>query len=374
MADKMTRKTLLIIVTVAVTFWVTMILMTFEAWGEPLRGPDLIGLAKQNVAMIADELAPNSAVGVLEGTFGPAIPPLERLIRTGNVAAFRAHLGNGPCRRNNNCARGEPGPYDLKTMKTRATAFQALKQKYPSVDCYLSPYLEYDEKDKNLVRAWISVIEDSAPDCKIVLSAFTGWKPKGYLDEQHGNNKKGDVVSNDGVSLFDANSVSYRTNGNVLVLGWIHRFNGRLSSGGAFVPPKERKWQATRDNIRQVNRLLRPETLKPQTNCTEIKKPNLWKSNAEDYGNNTDGRGDKPLFISSQKINNYTIHNISGARVGCAKFYGSYDGSGYRYYVGSCSGHSGVTLMDAARSEWVLLKGGGKCFLSNTIRRKGYYR
>lgn len=341
---------------------------------EPIYGMDILGLSKQRVDVISEELAPNSAIGVLQGTFGNAIPPLETLINTGKVVAFRAHLGNGPCKRNKNCQPGEPRPYDLKTMKARAERFEALTLRHPNVECYLSPFLEHDEKDKELVKAWVGLLQKVAPSCRVVISAFTGWKPPGVLNEEHGNLKSGDIVSNDGVSLFDSNSPLYRKHGKLLVLGWIHRFNGRLSSEKSFTPPKQRRWQATRDNLKQVTRLLRPEELKPDSPCIEVIKPNLWKSNAEDYGENPDGRGDRPLFISKIKTSRFVINRSDGSTVGCARYYGPYSGGGYRYYVGSCSGDSGVTLMNKARSEWVILRGGGRCFLSNTIRRKGYYR
>lgn len=348
----------------------------------PIYGYDVLSLAKQKLDVIKQEITPNSAIGVLEGTFGEAIPPLEEILNTGKIVAFRAHLGNGPCNRAKNCQSGEPSPYNLKVIQRRAKNYEALALRHPGIQCYLSPFLEHDVKDKELVKTWVSILEDSAPSCRVVISAFTGFKPKGVLIEEHGNTRKGDIVSNDGVSLFDSNSPDYRTHGKVIVFGWIHRFNGRLSSEkGVFVPPKQRKWQATRDNIRQVTRLLRAEEVKPGTTCEEIKKPNLWKSNAEDYGVNPDGRGDRPLFITRTRVDGFKVNDLVGRQIGCARYYGLYETPqtapatwGYRYYVGSCSSDSGVTLMDKAKGEWVILRGGGKCFLSSTIRRKGYYR
>lgn len=342
---------------------------------EPFYGPDILGLAMQDIPMIAQELAPNSAVGVLEGTFGPAIPPLEKLINTGKVIAYRAHLGNGTCLRNHTCGPGEFPPTDLKTMRKRAKAFHELNLRHPTIKCFLSPYLEHDEKNKQLVNSWVKLIKEEAPECEIVVTAFTGYRPPNVLNEQHGNTKKGDIVSNDGESLFDSDSPKYRTLGSRIVFGWIHRFNLRVSGEKTFTQPLKRKWKATRDNMIQVRRLLQPEDPKPNVvGCKDIVKPNLWKTNAEDYGINADKRGDNPLFISQKQISRYDVTDISGHSIGCAKFYGSYGGGGYRYYIGSCSGDSAVTLMNKAKSEWVLLKAPGQCFLTNSIRRKGYYR
>lgn len=350
-----------------------------KAWSEPLRGPDILGLAKQPISMIAQEVPPNTVVGVLAGTFGPVIKPLERLINEsqGRVIGYRGHLGNGTCLRNRVCGPGEFAPNDFKTMRKRASDFHDLNLRHPELKCFLSPYLEHDEKNKATVNRWVKIIREAAPECTVVISAFTGFRPKGpgILQEYHGNNAKGDVISNDGVSLFDSNSPKYRDQGSIIVFGWIHRFNLRVSGEKSFTPPQKRKWQVTRDNMIQVRRLLQPEESKPVVaGCKDIAKPNLWKSNSEDYGTNPDGRGDRPLFISSKKINQYQITDIGGSTVGCASYFGNFDGGGYRYYAGSCSGNSAITLMDKAKSEWVLLKGGGQCFLSNTIRRKGYFR
>jgi len=349
-----------------------------DSHAEPLYGQDILGLAKQDVAMIAATIEPNTAIGVLEGTFGHVIPPLETLLQTGKVSAFRAHLGNGPCKRANNCGPGEVKASDLAHIKERAANFEVLAKKYPVVKCYLSPYLEHDEKDKNLVNAWVSILRNAAPDCTVVISAFQGYVPSGVLVEHHGNNAKGDIISNDGNSLFDSDSNHYRAQGKVIVFGWVNRFNLRTSGEKTFTPPLSRTAKASKDNIVQVTRLLKAREPKPVAtwchNPLSIVKPELWKTNAEDYENSTDKRGDRPLFISSKKVSQYNIYSPQGTSIGCAKYYGPYIGGGYRSYVGSCSSDSAVTLMNKAKSEWAYVKGAGRCYLVNVLRRQGYFK
>lgn len=347
------------------------------AFGEPLKGYDILGLAMQPVPMIAEEIGPDSVIGVLAGTFGPVIPPLERLIKqaNGKVIGYRAHLGNGTCLRNRVCGPGEFPPTDLKTMRKRARDFHDLNMRHPQLKCWLSPYLEHDEKNKKLVNSWVKVIREEAPECTVVVSAFTGYVPPNVLKESHGAQAKGPIISTDGVSFFDIDNANYCNGAGRVCFAWINRFNLRVTGEKEFIQPRKRKYKVTRDNMIQVRRLLEPQEAKPQVaECKDIKSPELWKSNAEDYGINVDNRGNRPLFISRTKSSKIDIHKRSGERIGCAKYYGPFDSGLSRYYVGSCSGDSGVTLMDKAQSEWVLLKTGNKCWLSNTIRRKGYFR
>jgi hypothetical protein len=51
------------------------------------RGLDILSLAAQDVDMIARELEPGMAIGVLQGTFSNPVPHLRRLLETGAVSA-----------------------------------------------------------------------------------------------------------------------------------------------------------------------------------------------------------------------------------------------------------------------------------------------
>lgn len=357
---------------------VLLVLLCPSLHADPLKMFDILGLAKQPLVMIAEELPPQTVLGVLAGTFGPVIQPLETVINlsNGKVIGYRAHLANGVCIRNGVCAGGEITYTSYKALRKRARDFHDLNLRHPGLQCWISPFLEHDEKRKEVVNKWIKIIKEETPECTVVVSAFTGYVPPGEKAEKHGSNVSGYSISTDGVSFFDVDNANYCDKAVKLCGAWINRFNLRTTGEKTFTPPMKRKWQVTRDNMIQVRRLLQRQEPKPDTpGCAEIKRPNLYKSNSEDYGVNADGRGDRPLLIVQQKLlNGFKLMSLKGPQIGCAKYYGPFDGGGYRYYVGNCSGDSGVTLMNKADSEWLRAVNGNRCFLINSIRRKGYYR
>ncbi|GEM_PF-1832259 len=351
-----------------------------------IRGLDILSLARQDVDMIARELEPGMAIGVLQGTFGNDAPDaLRKLLETGKVPAFRAHLLNGSCWRKGVCERGEPRLTDFEELRKRAELYQKLAADFPRVRCYLSPVLEHDEKNKAIVERWVSVLKASAPRCEVVISAESGHVPAGVLVERHGNDARGDIISNDGDSLFDSNSTRYLQGGETLVFGWIPRFNRNLKPTcrrppcDPFVPPSGRKHKASRDDIRQVQALLRPEPPKPATaprgceRAAEITAPEIFKTNAEEQENG-DPRGNRSLYLSKIQAPRWTILSPDGRQIGCAAHYDGKYNNLHRHYVGSCSGDSPISLMEKAKSEWIYLKAGDRCVLANAIRRKGSYR
>lgn len=205
------------------------------------KGLDLLGLAKLDTKMIAPLLPNNTCMGTLSGTFGNIAPHATDLLSTNKVSCWRDHLLNGPCARSHNCESGEPGLRDFGAIEKRARAVVDTLKNFPSVACYLSPVLEYDERDKTVVQKWIDAIKRGAGDrCKIVLSPASGVVLPGYLVERHGNSYgKADVRSNDGESLFEAPS-TYPSEGSSITFGWIPSFNLRRQGESAFTPPSRR--------------------------------------------------------------------------------------------------------------------------------------
>lgn len=360
-----------------VILWLAALLLIGEiASGDPILGVDILALAKQDIKMLAQNINSNSAIGVLEGTFGPAIPPLEKLIIAKKPQAFRAHLTNGTCFRNRVCEAGEPAANDFKAMRRRAIAFENLHQKYPAVTCYLSPRLEHDEKNKELVSKWFQIIKDSAPSCVAVCSAFTGYCPTGVLIEKHGNSSKGDVVSNDGADGFQTDVQKYLAHGKILSLFWTPRMNLRLDSDKSFTPPSKRTEKLRKDDIIHINRLFEPVQEVPSSPKVCSKTMNLsgqeiGKPRSEDYGEKaTDRRSATPLLIAKVKVSKFNIYSTTNRIVACAKYFGPFNGLN-RYYVGSCSGDNAVTLMDKLGNEWGFWEDNHKCYLYNSIRRSG---
>lgn len=350
------------------------------AWveAEPIRGPDILGLAKVKAKDVINELDNGSSLGYLDATFGDPTKQLKKILNSGKVIAVRAHMIDGTCIRNNSCPPGAPKYKDLQTLKKRTEKYSKIAKQYPHIKFYVSPFLEHDCKDKSLVEKWYAAILSVDPNLRHVCSAFSGWCPDGVFREKHGNNVRGDITSNDGESLFDS-SPDYRDSGSLIVFGWINQFNGRVTGEkGKPPPPKLRVNWPTKDDLRQVKYILRePEPFPdPPPNCDTIKRPELSKTNAEYYGKGKDdGRGNKPLFITKKKYQKITVHRKDGKQVGWFSYYGPYSGGGHRHYMGKIgSGQTPVKLMDALGSEWGIAKAKGQCWPINAIRRIGFYR
>lgn len=347
----------------------------FSAFAEGLQGLDVLILPKQNAKMIADEMDYDSAFGVLDiPSAGDYVPNLRTILESGKVVAVRTHLKDFTVYRS---GRGTDSQFDTSFVGPRAKKFKNLMDHFPGIKPYCSPALEHDVKDKRTVSKWYEILRRVYPNCTPVCSAFTGFCPDGVLREKHGNTGTADIRSNDGDSLFDSNSVNFRVSGKYLSLGWFPECNGRVSGEKQYPgPPATRINWATRALVRQAVRVMRPMTPAPVVpGCEMIKAPDLFKTNAEYYGKGKDdGRGNKGLFIVHSKYPRIGIDSLFSSSVGCLKYYGPFDGGGYRHYVGHCSGQTPVELMDQLRSEWGLLRAGSKCWVFNAIRRMGYYR
>lgn len=343
------------------------------------KGIDPLGLAMQDVSMICNTIPQGTAIGFLEYTFGSAFPAARQCIATGKIPAFRVHCSNGPCARNHNCDVGEPKSNDYASLQKCAANAQKLHNDF-GVACYVSPRVESDEKDKDIVNKQVATIKSAAPDCKVVLSVFTGYSPPGVLVEKHGNNAYGDLISNDGSSIFDANADQYIESASEMALTWTNRDNLRISGEKTFTKPKQRikSRRLTKNELIQKLRILNHSAAVPANpafckNAKDVPSNEILKPNAEDYDNN-DKRGGRPLLISRLNVSRFDILDPSGKKIGCFKRYGSFSGGGSRFYEGDCSGLHSIELMDKARSEWIYAKSGNNCYRLNIIRRGGSFR
>lgn len=355
-------------------------------------GLDLLGLAKHDIQMVKSELESGMSLGFLDGTFGDPYPNLKVLLDSGRITSVRIHLWDHTCYRNRVCPRGTPPATDIRRVTNRTKRFTKFMQAYPNVKQYISPALEHDVKDQAVVNKWFFAIVKEAPLVIPVCSAFTGYCPstvgtKKILKEKHGCKAKADIISPDGESHFDCNNFTYNSQAKKIVYSWINQNNGRVTGEKTFTPPKERVNWPTRQDIRQQVALLYPATAKPKvTGCKDLKSPRLFKTNAEYFGKDKDdGRGNKPMVIHPRKISKFEIFSIKpyvpnlfikDKKAGEMRYYGSYQGGGYRYYIGGRYGsnQTPVELRNDLNSEWGVLEGAGECYYINAIRRLGYYR
>lgn len=337
------------------------------------KGIDLLGLPLCDVDMIATTIEPGTAIGALMGTFGNPVPALRKLLRTGKVPAVRIHLSSGTCERANVCEwQNEIRATDYTSLAKRAQVVRDLANEFPSVKFVVSPRLEHDVKDRKVVDKWINVLRTVSSTYEICVSAFTGYVPPNVLVERHGNHATGDITSNDGESLSDA-PISYLSSGRLITFGWLHSFNGRGPGDDHFVPPSQRKrgWFASIDDIKYCNKWLRTPEPVPPVSIPLIQAPEILKPYAEYYSEHDDVREKKPMYISKTKVIGFDILTVGGTKVASAKrFAGDYHGMA-RYYVGSGSGDSSVSLMKKLGSEWSIWKSGNKKFLVNILRRQG---
>lgn len=367
---------------IGICWWLFLMVMclTKAARAESIKCIDALGLAMHNAEVLAQEMDPGMGLGFLLGTFGDPFPKADRVMSSGKIVASRTHLANGTCIRNQVCDKDELRYTDFKKLEVRALVTGRWCDKWRIKDCFINPFLEHDEKDRNIVNQWFKIIRRAAPNAIPVCSAFTGWCPPGVLREAHGF-KRGDIVSPDGISHTDIDSAAYREYGRLMTCSWIPPNNGRVSGEKSFIMPKLRKNWPTRDDIRLQVRLLRPPAPRRQGGralaCKDVTKPELTKVAAEYYGvGQDDGRGNKLLFIASAKYPKLTITNLDGQVVGRMSYYGPFDGGGFRHYIGGRFGsnQSPVKLMDDLGSEWGIIKAQNRCWTFNAIRRMGYFK
>lgn len=343
------------------------------------HGQDILGLARQNVQMIKNNWYPGECLGVLQSTFGNVIPNVKTIVEFVYVPAVRWHLSF--CNHNNQCQPNECKPTDLKCIASKAKAINAFHADHPYTECYISPRLEYNERNCSLVNKWFNTVENAAPLCNLVASPLPGaCVPKNVLIEKHGNNPgEADIVSNDGANIFDSDSVKYAKLGRVMNMKWTYRDNLRLSSEkGAALPPMKRPLSNRLgvQDLQQMQLLKFPLDPMPVPDfCAKfrsLKGGEVFKNHAEDYSIHGDSRSNKPLLIYSRKVANIPIFNSTGSKISCMKYYGPYEKL-HRHYVGSCSGDHAMDLFEKA-GHWIYIKEGNTCIGLPSIRRWGTFR
>jgi hypothetical protein len=349
---------------------------------EPITyGYDVLALAKYCDTYLRAPRLP--ALSTLLGTFGDPLPCIEKAIKQGGITDVQVDLIDATCWRNRKCGFLAPKPDDLTAIYRRARRVNELAVKYPAVQFWISPALEHDIKLESILREMFSIARRGCPTCEMINSPFKGLTIPGIPNERHGNRVKSFSVSNDGESLFDSNSVSYRKNGEVFVFAWWNRLNLRFTGEKTWIDPLERKCRPTLDEFKQAYLLFQEPEAKPvgmPPGCKSVRgvrAPEIAKVNSEDFCSN-DPRSGKFVFISRIRDSKISvIHPSTGAEVGCLKYYGPYSGiSGtYRHYIGTCSHQTPAMLYEDAGGEWIYLRRkNGECILVNSIRRLGSFR
>lgn len=337
------------------------------------KGLDLLGLARMDVRMLLRNIEPETAIGVLAGTFGDYRPNLTKLLDSGKVPAVRVHLSNGSCARNRVCEVGEPRAIDYRLIGQRAKRVEALANLYPEVEFFVSPRLEYDETDGSIHRNWVEVLMHNAPTCRMIFSPFAGSVPKNAATERHGNHAKGTIISNDGEALSDA-PADWAEGGSFLSLAWLHTMNGRGSSQhDVFVVPSKRKasWFCDQGDIEYCNAWLKGIEKRPKVpGARLLRAPEAWKPVA-DYSQNRTDTGQKcGCLLIKERLPEFAIETLKGRRIGTLRHVEGLNKGRHRYYASA----RGVELAKRAGSQWVVFRSGKVRLLVNCLFRMGEQR
>lgn len=370
---------------------VSLLVAASTAQAAPIQGYDVLGLAKYCNRYLEAPRLP--AVSTLLNTFGDPLPCLDKALARGGLSVVQIDLIDATCWRNKVCPPGVPKPDDLRTIKKRAQLVSKLAVKYPSVEFWVSPALEHDVKSSGTVAKMMQAAQEGCPTCKVINSPFSGAKTQPL--ELHGTKVKAFSISGDGASSFDADNLSsdgndfeHRTSGNYNTFLWFNEMNGRVTGEKGKPPaPKDRTCWPTKALFIQAAKVAEPEAPVPPAppRCKEVRKIDgrkgeIFKPNAEAYSPcpHPDKRGNRPLLIITKKGNRgdkVKVYSSAGKEVGCFAYYGPYEGALNRWYMGSCSGQTPASLFADQGSEWGYTDlGGGKCLLTNSVRRLGTYR
>jgi hypothetical protein len=365
------------------------------------KKPRILSYDVLGLAMFCDTFlkAPKlPGLSTLMNTFGNPLPCVEKRISKGGMELVQVDLRDATCFRNKVCPPGTPALTDWKTLLARAQAVNKLAVKYPSIEWWLSAWLEHDIKDEPTVLLGCDVALKGCPTCQCINSPFSGARPPQLKLELHGTTKASKAFSNsgDGASMFDADNIKndgndfqHRTSGSDQEHAWWNELNLRCTGEDHFTPPLQRTafpelWQFQLAALILQN--AEPNAPPAPKACTKVRSVNakngeIVKPLAERYcnGKKDDGRGNKPLLIfkkSGKKGDKIDVVSSDGKKVGCFQYYGTYTKPGlHRWYMGDCSKQNAWQLYKQLGNEWGFVKlGGGNCLKFNSVRREGVYR
>jgi len=185
-------------------------------------GLDILGVAHKNFPLrrIRHFIPRGSAIGALDGTFGPLPKKVERLIRTGKFPIFRIHLNWDPLHR----------IVPMRRLIKRAKVYERIALKYPDIQIYLSHSLEHNERNRRRVMRRMSALRRYAPHCTPVNCIWRGVVLNGEINEAHGPRTelpKPFFVSMDGSLIGDTKSWLRANSAAKLRFLWTPRFNLR---------------------------------------------------------------------------------------------------------------------------------------------------
>lgn len=314
-------------------------------------GTDTLGMASKhwNMKAMIKGWRKGVAFGLFaDETFGPfALSNAQKMADTGLAPAVRAHLNwEGP-----NPKHQLP---PLSKIKALAPRWQQFAVRNPGMKVYVSPTCEYDSQNKGAIKQMLDLTAQLCPSCTIVQTPTSkGATVPGYMIERHGKVVvgAGQIVSYDGgkmqpdgqtQGLFDIDAAKWiNLNSQAeITFAWAPLCN--MAEAHNTAPPNQRDDAPSADYITSLIRLFDSPGIAPTPvfNFTPLKKPELYKSHAEDSPG-SDPRNNRPLVIVGPQTSFIELVTFQGKTV-CKLPYapnvGPFPGGLHRYYSGNPGG------------------------------------
>ncbi len=304
----------------------------------PLFGHDALGLGSPyfSVSNLLKAIPNHSIIGFFDSTwknnFGDPYAKAKKLATSGKVVAIRVQL----------YWSYQHVIVPLRTLRAALPRWEQFQKDYPHVRVYLSPSCEYQfatgqsKVTKTDVQYRVDLIRKLAPSCAVVLNPLgdAAVVPRCIIERHMDSGKTGvgNIISTDGDNAFDCDFAKLVTDnpqaGAIMV--WGMRYN--LAQQGTEAMPDKRTAGPSFEYIKGLQALFSP--------CVrgKLRKPQLYKTFAEDKDGNNDKRANRPLFIIKEKVKFIQILDSNDKVLGKFPYYDTYLDQGHRYYSGSPGG------------------------------------
>lgn len=327
-------------------------------------------------------------------TFGNRTDTWTHALWSNKVGVARIHIANATCVRNRACHKAEllygytiqslesavasQNPGLFNKLCAKAQALDGLSAQFPHIQVFISGMLEHDLSRPSAEKV-VNLMRRCAPRVKgIVDSPVKKVYPQipGSFLECHGTKFQGTCpfVSLDGEDALDVDLEAAKQKATMYFFVWGRPYNCRLPKEGVSFPPA-RKNCPNQDQFNHYFRLIYPQPAPPPG--PKLSGKRIYKPSSDNHGGCL-GKDCRPVYIGPVRQAQIAIYALNGKRLGHLRYYGPYDGGGYRYYSGTGSRQTafefGQQAEATAGSEFFLLEEGKTRFVVNAYRRGGIYR
>lgn len=366
------------------------------AINDDIDGYDLLMLPKYCDKYLKAPHLPGLSTSFVAGN---PLPCIDRKMAKNQLELVQVDLVDATCWRNNVCPPGSPKPPAFKEIYEKSLLVYEKAKRWNASRWQISPWLEHDFKDPEVVHKGMSEAKRGCPICEVINSPYKGVTPAAYNVERHGTKTKAYSISGDGASSFDADNLdstgtlnnapfNHSNAGSNSTFGWWNETNLRCTGEEKFTPINKRTERPEQWQFRLWYLLTLPEEPKPAApklckTVREVSGGEIVKITAESYCNGQPGENDprnnKPLLIIKKKGRRgeqIYIYNPQGKKAGSFGYYGEFTDKRFgRWYSGLGSKHNAPALYDALGGEWGYVNlGSGNCLRINVIRRMGTWR